>query len=307
MASTLRDAAAPGRAEEHTRPGVSLTDFLLLLMALIWGVNFSVVKYGTQLVDPLAYNGVRIALAAVALVAIVYATRGQWPSRRDTIVALALGAIGNGLYQIFFVEGVARTRAGDAALVIAATPALIAMMSHMIGQERIKRRGAAGIVLSMAGLALVVVGDTTAVQGDASIYGDLLVLGGTVCWAVFAVAFQPLSKRVSGIPLSALTMVGGAVAMLAVATPSIVRTRWAAMPALGWAAIVYSGIGALVIAYLFWYRGVKVLGSTRTAMYSNLQPVFALVFAWATLHEVPTSWQVIGAGCIMTGLVLTRA
>src|SRR4051812_18415452 len=129
MASTLRDAAAPGRAEEHPRPGVSLTDFLLLLMALIWGVNFSVVKYGTKLVDPLAYNGVRIALAAVALVAIVYITRGTWPSRRDTLLALALGAIGNGLYQIFFVEGVARTRAGDAALVIAATPALIALMS----------------------------------------------------------------------------------------------------------------------------------------------------------------------------------
>jgi len=305
MASTLRDAAAPGRAE-HTRPGVSLTDFLLLLMALIWGVNFSVVKYGTTLVDPLAYNGVRIALAALALVGIVYATRGTWPSRRDVLVALGLGSIGNGLYQIFFVEGVARTRAGDAALVIAATPALIALLSHAIGQERIKRRGAAGIALSMAGMALVVIGGTHASQGDATLFGDLLVLGGTVCWAVFAVAFHPLSRRLSGIPLSALTMVGGAIPMLAVGTPAIVRTPWRAMPALGWAAIFYSGIGALVIAYLFWYRGVRVLGTTRTAMYSNLQPVFALAFAWLTLGEIPTPWQAVGAASIMTGLVLTR-
>jgi drug/metabolite transporter (DMT)-like permease len=275
-------------------------------MALIWGVNFSVVKYGTQLIDPLAYNGVRIALAAVALVAIVYAVGEQWPSRRDVLVALGLGAIGNGLYQIFFVEGVARTRAGDAALVIAATPALIALLSHAIGQERIRRRGAAGITLSVIGLALVVVGGTSSSQGNASLSGDLLVLGGTVCWAIFAVAFQPLSTRLNGIPLSALTMVGGAIAMLAVSIPSIVHTHWRAMPGLGWAAIIYSGIGALVIAYLFWYRGVKVLGSTRTAMYSNLQPVFALLFAWMTLGEVPTGWQAIGATSIMTGLVLTR-
>jgi drug/metabolite transporter (DMT)-like permease len=306
MASTLRDAAAPGRAE-HSRPGVSLTDFLLLVMALIWGVNFSVVKYGTQLVDPLAYNGVRITLAAFALVAIVYFTGGTWPSRRDVLVALGLGAIGNGLYQIFFVEGVARTRAGDAALVIAATPALIALLSHVLGHERIRRRGAAGIALSMMGMALVVIGGSSAAMGGSSLFGDLLVLGGTVCWAVFAVAFQPLSKRLDGIPLSALTMIGGAIAMLAVSMPTIVRTRWGSMPALGWAAIIYSGIGALVIAYLFWYRGVKVLGSTRTAMYSNLQPVFALLFAWMTLGEVPTAWQTVGAASIMTGLVLTRA
>ena len=305
MASTLRDAAAPGRAE-HTRPGVSLTDLLLLLMALIWGVNFSVVKYGTQLVDPLAYNGVRITLAAVALVAIVYALGEKWPSPRDIVVALGLGSIGNGFYQIFFVEGVARTRAGDAALVIAATPALIALLSHVLGHERIRRRGAAGIALSMIGMALVVIGGTSSSQGGATIFGDLLVLGGTVCWAIFAVAFAPLSKRLSGIPLSALTMVGGAIAMLAVSIPAIARTHWRAMPALGWAAIIYSGIGALVIAYLFWYRGVKVLGSTRTAMYSNLQPIFALLFAWFTLGEVPTGWQAIGATSIMTGLVLTR-
>ena len=305
MASTLRDAAAPGRAE-HTRPGVSLTDFLLLLMALIWGVNFSVVKYGAQLVDPLAYNAVRIALAALALVGIVLATRGTWPSRRDVLIALGLGSIGNGLYQIFFVEGVARTRAGDAALVIAATPALIALLSHAIGHERIHRRGAAGIALSVLGIALVVVGGTHVSQGDATLFGDLLVLGGTACWAVFAVAFHPLSQRLSGIPLSALTMVGGAIPVVAVAAPAIARTEWQRMPALGWLAIVYSGIGSLVIAYLFWYRGVRVLGSTRTAMYSNLQPVFALLFAWLTLGEIPTPWQAVGAASIMTGLVLTR-
>ena len=68
----------------------------------------------------------------------------------------------------------------------------------------------------------------------------------------------------------------------------------------------YSGIFALVIAYLFWYRGVQVLGPTRTAMYSNLQPVIALGAAWAALGEVPTPWQALGAGTIIAGVVLTR-
>jgi drug/metabolite transporter (DMT)-like permease len=64
---------------------------------------------------------------------------------------------------------------------------------------------------------------------------------------------------------------------------------------------------ALVIAYYFWYRGVRVIGPTRTAMYSNLQPVIGVGMAWLLLHETPTTWQIVGAISIMSGLLLTRS
>jgi drug/metabolite transporter (DMT)-like permease len=51
---------------------------------------------------------------------------------------------------------------------------------------------------------------------------------------------------------------------------------------------------------------VQVLGPTRTAMYSNLQPVIALAAAWMWLGEIPTPWQALGAGTIIAGVVLTR-
>ena len=70
MASTAARSATPGHAT-LTRPGVWLTDLSLLLVALIWGVNYTVVKFGTTLVDPLAYNGIRVALAAVLLSVVV--------------------------------------------------------------------------------------------------------------------------------------------------------------------------------------------------------------------------------------------
>ena len=71
--------------------------------------------------------------------------------------------------------------------------------------------------------------------------------------------------------------------------------------------MLYSGLGALVLAYLFWYRGVRQLGPTRTAMYGNLQPVIALGVAWLSLGEVPTIFQAAGAVLILGGLVLTRS
>src|SRR5512133_344590 len=125
MSSTLAEPEAPSKPPVPHHWG---TDALLVLMALIWGVNFIVVKVGAQLLQPLAFNSGRVTIAAVALVLIVLAIRVPWPSRRDTVRLLALGVLGNGLYQWFFIEGISRTRAGDAALVLAAAPALMAII-----------------------------------------------------------------------------------------------------------------------------------------------------------------------------------
>jgi drug/metabolite transporter (DMT)-like permease len=204
------------------------------------------------------------------------------------------------------VLGVSRTRASDAALVIAATPAFIAIIGRIRGTERTSARGVIGILLSIAGIGLVVLGTAADAGGQSSLLGDGLVLCGSLCWAVYTVLLRPYTTRIGGIQLSMLTMVGGAVPLALVALPSIVAADWAHLPSLGWAAIVYSGVGALVVAYYLWYRGVRILGPTRTAMYSNLQPVIAVLVAWGMLGETPTVWQIVGAGCIMGGLALTR-
>jgi drug/metabolite transporter (DMT)-like permease len=306
MGSTVGETVTPGH-DITTRPGVWLTDLALVLMALIWGANFSVVKFGTSIIEPLAYNGVRVALAATVLTLIAVAGRAPLPSGRVIAALLGLGMLGNGVYQFFFVEGVARTRASDAALVVAATPAFIAVIGRLRGVERVSSRGVVGIMLSMAGIALVVFGTTRGDEGRASLLGDLLVLVGSLAWAVYTVLLKPHTDRVPGVQLSAFTMVGGALALLIVAGPAIARTSWRAVPPAGFAAVFFSGMFALVIAYLFWYRGVRVIGPTRTAMYSNLQPLIAVGVAWPLLGEVPTAWQGVGAACIMGGLVLTRS
>jgi drug/metabolite transporter (DMT)-like permease len=124
---------------------------------------------------------------------------------------------------------------------------------------------------------------------------------------VFTVLLKPYTHRVDGVQLSAATMVGGAIALLAVAAPSVAAADWSSVRPVAWAAILYSGIAGLVVAYLFWYRGVRVLGPTRTSMYLNLQPLFALVVAWAALGERPGLPQLLGAAAVMTGVLLARS
>ena len=307
MSHPAEESTDSGNASGYPRTTVWITDVSLVLMALIWGVNFSVVKYGTEQLAALAFNGARLLVASVALVILAFALQRYRVTRRDLAALLALGVLGNGVYQLLFIEGVALTRAGDAALVVAASPALIALIGRLLGVERITLRGAIGIALSMLGIGFVVYSGTRVVVKGASVTGDLLVLAGSASWALYTVLLAPYTRRLDGITLSAYTMIGGTVALGIVALPALVHTPWAALSFPAWSAILYSGLGALVIAYLFWYRGVRVIGPTRTAMYSNLQPLFALLVAWAMLAETPTPWQIVGAVCIMAGLLLTRA
>jgi drug/metabolite transporter (DMT)-like permease len=295
-------------SDSTARPSVFVAEVAVIVMALIWGVNYSVIKYGTGVIPPLAYNSVRVFIGAVSLGLIALLWGGPPPSKRDVLALLALGALGNGVYQILFAEGISRTRAGEAALVVGASPALMALIGRMRGVERVDKRGALGIALSMFGVALIVLGRaaTSGAQQGGSLVGDLIVLCGSVCWAVYTILLVPYTKRIGGFHIVALCMIGGSIVLLAAGMPDMLRVDWRAVPSAAWLAIAYGGFGALVVAYILWYRGVKVLGPTRTAMYGNLQTLIALFVAWLTLREVPTTWQLLGAGTIVSGVLLTR-
>lgn len=276
-------------------------------MAVIWGVNFSLIKYATQVIPPLAFTGLRVWLAASLLLTIAALRRRAWPPRADVIALVLLGVIGNGIYQILFVEGLSRTKVGNAALIVAAAPAFIAVASRIRGIERVRRRALAGVALSVFGVALVVLGSARNDHSNATLLGTLLVFIGVLCWTMFTVLLQPLAMRVDPIQLSALTMTGGAIPLLFVTPWALARTRWELVGPAAWGSLLYASVISMVIAYLFWYRGLRVLGPTRTAVYGNLQPVIAIGVAWLFLNESPTIWQGVGTATILSGIFLTRS
>lgn len=282
-------------------------------MALIWGVNYSAVKYGGHALTPLLFTWARVLGAAITLVAAALIQRRlertAWPARRDAIALLALGILGNGLYQLCFVFGVSRTRVADAVLIVASAPAIIAVISRMRGIERLRARVITGIAITIAGVAIVLVGSAThaTAQQHGRLLGVILVSAGVIFWSVYTVAVQPYTVRVEPVQLNALTMLGGFIPLLfltpmALGTPSIYTA-----PSLAWWCLLYSSVLSLGVAYLFWYRGIKVLGPTRTAAYSNLQPVVAILTGWILLGETPTVWQAVGTVTIIGGIFLTRA
>lgn len=288
------------------RKQVLATDAMLVTMALMWAVNYSVLKFGTRVIPPLAYNGVRIPAAALLQFGIARAMRIPPIDRKDALRLVLLGMLGNGVYQYFFILGQARSRVATTVLMLASGPALAAILGRLRGSEQLTRRSWAGIGLQLVGVSCVVLGTAGGTGGRDSLLGSALVFASAVSWAFFSVLVQPLTKHVHGLQVGAYTMLGGGIVSVLAGIPAMAATPWAAVTPAVWGALAYSTIGAMVIAYLFWYQGVRTLGPTHTSMYSNTQPLLAMAVAWLTLGESPSGWQLTGALFIMSGLITAR-
>jgi len=286
--------------------GLTSTDALLALMVGIWGVNFIVLKAALAEVAPLALNAIRFAVAATVIAAIAVWRGAPRPPRRAVLRLALMGFIGNSLYQVGFIVGLARTLVGNAALLMAAVPVQTAVASHLVGHERLRPRDLLGLACSSAGIVAIVLGGGADVGFGPTVAGDLMILAATFCWTAYSIGTKPLADRYGATTVTAWTMGLGAVPLVLIAVPELRGQAWGTVSAAAWAGMAFSALGALVLAYLIWGHGIRRLGPSRTAMYSNFTPVVAMLAAWALLGERPTGWQVLGAGGIFTGIWLTR-
>jgi drug/metabolite transporter (DMT)-like permease len=289
--------------------GFTAYDAALLLMVLTWAANPLALKRALEFMDPLALNALRFLLATSVPVALALAggERLRW-HRGDGPRILFLGVVGHGLYQAVFIVGLSHTLAGNAALILSVSPAFVAIFSALFGYERIRPYQWAGIALTLAGVALVVLGTGDALSLGSRLLGDVMILGITVMWALYTVLSGPLLKRYSAVKLNALTMPVGTAVLLTIAGPSLVASvpTFPNVPPAVWVVVALSGLLAVSLSYIVWYKGLQKLGATRTAVYTNLVPVLAGLIAFFVGGE-PLGWAFWGGmAVVLAGVSLTR-
>ncbi len=288
-------------------------------MVLIWGANFSVIKRAFEEMPPQPFNALRMVIASVVFLAAIgiarrMARRGDTVSSvlhtpnqlttRDRIDLVWLGLVGHFGYQFFFVGGVSLTSASNAALIVGATPAVLAVVSALMGRERISRLHWVGAAISALGIYLVV--GHGASFGGTTLRGDLLVICSGACWVTFTLGAASLIARHSPLYVTGMTMVFGGIPYLVMALPQILRVPWADVSTWTLGALVLSALLALNLAYVIWYMGVQRLGPARTSIYSNGVPIVAMAVATVWLGEPLTGTKIAGAAAVLSGVLLTR-
>ena len=279
----------------------------MLLVTLFWGGNFTATKLAFNEIDPLAFTALRFLLATAVIWAILRRSEPN-PARLPpgvTAKLVWLGVVGNTIYQIFFIEGLAHTSATKSSLILAGMPAIVILATWALGIERTSVRQRLAVGLATVGVIIVVMARGGSI-GDGVGKGDLLLLGAIFTWAAYTLLMRHWRLPISSLRLTAWTMYTGTPGLVLIGIPQLLHTDWHAVSWAGWGGILYASLLSLVAAYILWNRGVAELGAARTVAFNTLVPLVATAIAMVGLGERPGLAHVVGGGLIVAGVLLTR-
>lgn len=294
--------------KQDLKAKIPFTDVTLLTVAVIWALNFSVVKASLSEIDIYSFNAVRFILASSLIWGIIF-IRGVKFSipKTDWLPLLGIGLVGNVLYQWLFIVGIDLTLSANAAVMLGTIPIWIAIFSHLFTDEKMTRLKAIGVVLAFAGVAAIVGGGANPLSlASETFRGDLIIVCAAVTWAVFTIRSKQFLKRYTALQFSGIMALIGAFTLTGLAIFTAQTTIWSDVSLAAYGGMIYSGTLSIGLAYLIWNNGIVNVGPVKTSVYQNLVPVLGLIFGIILLKESLSSLQYIGAAIVVTGIVMTR-
>lgn len=306
----IHPATGGSLANTPTRRELLLVHGGLLLVAIVWGGNFTAMKSLLGPLQPVDIMVTRSVGAALCYAAIVLAMgRFVRVPGRDARRMVLVGVLGVAVVSLVTALGLARIDAGLGALLVVSNPIFTAIVSRMLLGEPLTRRKVAGILIAFAGfLLLLQFGSGGGARLDSSeIVGALIVLCGPLAWAFYTVLSKPLLATYPAMTVASYTtMAGGAVFLPLLVADGAMRGRLIALDAGGWLTVGYVSLLAIVLGYLLWYWALRVLTASQTAVYTYLVPVFGVLASWLVLDVAPGVFALVGGAVIVAGVVLTN-
>jgi drug/metabolite transporter (DMT)-like permease len=223
-------------------------------------------------------------------------------------VLLILGLTGAGFFQAMVYIGLRYTEAVNATMMNSAAPLFIILMAGLMGVERVTARQLIGVAVSFCGILIILNrGDLGHLRDFKFNPGDFLVLLAMPGWGLYCVL---LPRRPVGLNGAAFVFACSAIGAMAVAPFYAYESVFVRAPDFTWGAIgamLYVGLGASVISYLLWNRGVELVGPSRAGMTNHLLPAFTVLLAVLLLGERLRLFHLVGIAIILAGVWLATS
>lgn len=285
-----------------------LTELSLIVVAVIWALNFSIIKVTLEEIGPFAFNALRFVFAAALLIGVT-----KWRGfqvivdRKHLLPVIGIGMVGNLVYQVLFIVGVNYTNAANSAVILGTIPVWIALMAHLFTEEKLTTPKTLGIFFAFSGVGLIIFGRSTGFSfSSTSALGDVIVLLSAVAWRAYTILSKKYLKEYNSTQYSAFISLIGVITLVLVGIPDLLQTDYSSISLAGYGGILYSGLLSVGLAYLIWNRGVHKIGAVRTAAYQNLVPVLGVVFGVVLLNESLNLLQYLGSASVLVGIYLSR-
>ncbi|MES2633910.1 MAG: DMT family transporter [Pseudomonadota bacterium] len=233
------------------------------------------------------------------------------PMTRETRRLLFLESfLGNFMFSICMLFGVSMTSAVSAGVIMAAIPAVVALMSWAFLGERIMPRVWAAIACAAAGIALLALARpaghaaaTVSSLGPAWL-GNLLILGAVICEAAYAVIGKKLTGAMGPKRIASLINLWGFVLVTPFGLYAATTFDFASVQASIWVLLIFYSLAASIWTVWLWMTGLKVVPASQGGVFTVMLPVSAAVVGVLVLGEPLTAVQLVAFALALAGVVL---
>ncbi len=284
------------------------THLLLVLATLFWGVTPSFMKVSLLEMDAFVFSTLRL-FAALLVSSLLLVISGSWKrvEKRDWILFIIIGLFGFFIFQISFPVGVKHTSASISALIMATLPVNVVLINLLLRSEKITFRTITGIILSIAGITVIILGTKGGISLEGTYTkGVLLLFVSEIGFAVYTVKSKSLINRYSLYQVMFIVILFSFIPFTVISAKQLLTFPVLSVSPIAWTGIIFTGIFGSCIANIIWYRGISHLGSTKTSIYANLPPVFGIIVSFIFLNETLTLLQIAGGLVIMAGVILVN-
>jgi drug/metabolite transporter (DMT)-like permease len=285
-------------------PRPLLTPLAAFFVALTWSGSWITGKLAVASAPPLEVSTVRFVIAAIVLAAIAIVTRTDLGRGSLRPVVLA-GVFGYAGYNAFVFVGLTMAPASDGALIVPTLiPVLTAIAASVVG-ERLTATKLVGFAVASVGASLVIAAGQTGDEiSSRRLLGDMLMLLGAGCWAIYTV-LGTIALR-SRSPLAVVTIAApvGAALLFPLGFFEKGYADVAGWSAAVWLNVLYLALAGSVASFILFYWLVRRVGAGVAAMTSYFVPVLTLVMAVVFLGDRPQPLQLVGGVVILAGVRL---
>jgi drug/metabolite transporter (DMT)-like permease len=276
---------------------------LLTLSSILWGGSFVSVKIGLEYINAYDFAFLRLASAALILLAVLGAQRKFESTALKEPAVWMLGLL-NGVGFTFQFVGLLYTTAAKTALLVDLNVIVVALLSWRAFGESFGLRKQLGVVLGVVGAVLITTNGDLSTLAQGELQGDVLVFIAGLVWAVFIVLHKRIQVRRSRnvIEMSATVILATALALLPMAL-FFGGLNLRSISTQGWEWVAISAILCTVLPYALWVSALKAVTATIASVVGLLEVVSAMVLSALLLGERYTTLTLLGAVLVLGSIL----
>ncbi len=278
----------------------------LCVAAALWGFNFGISRLGMDTFDPQLFVFLRFGIAVPFFFLILKLKEGYIGIHlKDVGVLLIVGFVGVTLLEMIVMYSIEHTTLANASLLnVAPWPIFVALFSPLFMKENITSRVIIGGAIAMLGVSLVILGGKEGINLSSShILGNLAALSVSILGALMNLGCMQLMKKYSALRVTTWQIMFGVIFLFPFTLDSWQKVSWLSLSSLEFGIIGYNVVFCTIIAFILWNSCMYRIGATSSNFFRYVVPVAAVVSGFVMYDERLQIWQLLGAICMVVGLV----